>query len=274
VAVLIILSVHNAKQYANGAIASILAQTFSDFELIIIDDGSTDGTADLLKEFTIKDTRVRIITNETNIGLTRSLNLALKQARGEYIARMDADDIALPNRLERQIAFLKSHPDISIVGTAYEWIDKDGNVIGKPKMITGADAIHRALPRTNPLLHSSVMIRRSALDQVGGYNETMKRAQDYDLWLRLSRTCKFENLSEVLMQKRVTRNIISFKNEREQIRFALLARLNALKRGDFPLWCAIYLLKPFLATILPSPLVTWVRIHLFNQKIYAHESMR
>ena len=161
-----------------------------------------------------------------------------------------------------------------MVGTAFEWIDADGKVIGKPAVITDSDQLHRALIRTNPFLHGSIMIRRTVLEQAGGYDERYKKAQDYDLWLRLSRTTRFANLPEVLMQKRMTRNMISFKSERAQIRFAIRARLAALKRGDYPLWCAVYLLKPFLATVLPLSVVRWARARLFGQKVYAHRTLK
>ncbi len=270
----ILLSVHNGKRYVREAIQSILTQTYRDFEFLIVDDGSTDGSSEILDEMAKTDARVRIIKNETNLGLTKSLNRALRQAQGIYVARMDGDDVARPERLKKQIAFLEAHQEIAMIGTAYEWIDENGNVIGQKKVAIDPDELHRMLIRTNPFLHGSIMIRKEILDRAGGYDERYNKAQDYDLWLRLSKTCKFANLPEVLMQKRMTKNMISFKNEREQIRYALKARVAALNRGDYPMWCAIYLLKPFLATILPTSFVRWVRINLFGQKIYNDPSMK
>lgn len=269
----VILSVHKGKPYIEQAIQSILAQTYQDVEFLVVDDGSTDGSDDLLREIASKDDRIRIITNQTNLGLTKSLNLALHEARGDYIARMDADDIALPTRLEKQLNFLQAHPDIGMVGTAFEWIDDNGVVIGKPTIITDSTLLHSSLIRTNPFLHSSVLIRKQLLDRVQGYNEQFKKAQDYDLWLRLSSICRFANLPEILMQKRMSKHMISFKNEREQLRFAVHARWNALSRGDYPLWTLLYLVKPWIASVLPRSIVRWVRIHLFGQKIYAHSAL-
>ncbi len=270
----ILLSVHNNERFIREAVLSLLGQTFRDFELLIVDDASTDTTPQILRELAEQDSRIRVLTNAMNLGLTKSLNLALAQTHSDFIARMDADDIALPHRLEKQLAFLNAHPDIDVVGTAYEWIDGDSHVIGQPNIVTDPDELHRALPRTNPLLHSSVMMRQSALDRAHGYNETYRRAQDYDLWLRLSRHSRFANLPEVLMQKRMAKSMISFANEREQLRYAARSRLASAKRGDYPLWNAVYILKPLIASLLPLALVRWVRIHVFDQTIYTHRSLR
>lgn len=266
----VLMSVYNGERYVREAIESILTQTYRDFEFVIVDDGSTDHTSKILTELSKTDTRIKILTNEQNIGLTASLNKALRHARGIYLARMDADDVALSQRLEEQVTFLKAHPDIGMLGTAYAWIDERGNVIGQRDVLTKPHELHRALIRTNPFLHGSIMIRKELLDHVQGYDESYKKAQDYDLWLRLSSTCQFANLPDVLMQKRMTKGMISFQGERSQIRYALRARIEALRRKDYPLWCAIYLVKPFLASILPLKIVRFARVHLFRQTIYKH----
>lgn len=269
----VILSVYNGKPHVEQAINSILAQTYREFEFLIVDDGSTDGTAEILADLSKRDSRVRVMTNEKNLGLTKSLNKALRQAQGEFTARMDADDIALPTRLEKQCNFLQMNPEIGVVGTGFEWIDDDGTVIGKPSLMTNQETLHTALIRTNPFLHGSILMRRALLNEVRGYNDQFKKAQDYDLWLRLSSRCQFATLPEILMQKRMNKHMISFQNEREQLQFAVKARWNALQRKDYPLWTLIYLVKPFIASLLPLSIVRWVRIHLFGQKIYAHSAL-
>jgi glycosyltransferase involved in cell wall biosynthesis len=266
----VLMSVHNGERFLRDAVLSILNQTFADFEFLIIDDASTDTTTQILRELSAQDSRIHVVTNATNLGLTKSLNIALQSSNSEYIARMDADDVALPTRLEKQVVFLEAHADIDVVGTAYEWIDEDDHVMGRPPVITNPDDIHRALPRTNPLLHSSVLMRRSVLGQAHGYDESYRRAQDYDLWLRLSRTSRLANLPDVLMQKRLAKNMISFASERAQLRCAVRARVNALRRGDYPALCAIYLLKPLIASLLPRRVVRWTRLHLFGQRQYEH----
>lgn len=268
------MSVYNGERFLRDAVLSVLKQTYHDLELIIVDDTSSDSTAKILKDLALHESRIRVFTNRTNLGLTKSLNIGLAQARGEFIARLDADDIAFPSRLEKQLAFLALHPDIDIVGTAYEWIDEHGNVIGRPNVITDPNAIHRTLPRTNPLLHSSILMRKHLLESTGGYDESFKKAQDYALWLRLAPTHRFANLPEILTQKRLTKDMLSYASERSQLRFAVRARYEALRRGDYPMWYFIYILKPFIASILPRAVVRWIRVHLFHQRQYEHPTLR
>ncbi len=270
----VIMSVHNGIPYVENAIQSILAQTYRDVEFLIVDDGSTDGSAELLADFAKRDSRVRMMTNEVNLGLTKSLNKVLRQTQGICIARMDADDIALPSRLEKQWNFLRTHPEIGMVGTTFEWINDTGALIGQPTIMTETHKLHSALIRTNPFLHGSILIRKTLLDEVHGYNEKFTKAQDYDLWLRLSSLCQFANIPEILMQKRMNKTMISFQDEREQMRFAVKARWDAIGRNDYPVWTIIYLVKPFIASLLPLPIVRWARIHLFGQKIYAHSALK
>ncbi|MBI4256891.1 glycosyltransferase [Candidatus Uhrbacteria bacterium] len=264
----ILMSVHNGKRFVRDAVLSLLAQTFRDFELLIVDDASTDTTPHILRELAAQDTRIRVITNHTNLGLTKSLNVALGQAQGDFVARMDADDIALPDRLEKQVAFLEAHLDVGMLGSAYQFINGNGNVIGEKHPLTTDQELRHVLPRYNPFLHSSIVIHKILLDRVHGYDEHFLRAQDYELWTRLSLLTKLANLPDILMQKRFTTSMVSFTTEREQIRFALRVRWNALRRNQFPWWTIIFLIKPFLATILPTSLVRFVRIHLYRQRLY------
>ncbi|MBI5793659.1 glycosyltransferase [Candidatus Uhrbacteria bacterium] len=264
----ILISVWNSERSVRAAVQSLLDQTYRDFELLIVDDGSSDQTPTILNQLSQRDPRVRIITNETNLGLTRSLNLALGQAQGVLIARMDADDIALRDRLQKQVAFLDTHPDIGIVGTAYQFIDTHDQVIGERHPDTQDAQLRHSLIRFNPFLHSSVMMRRELLDRVHGYDEIYRRAQDYDLWMRLSPLTKLANLTDILMQKRFTTGMISYAREREQIRSALRVRWHAIRGHQYPWWCLFFLVKPLLATILPASVVRLVRIHLYRQTLY------
>lgn len=265
----VITAVYNGERYLSEAIESILAQICRDFEFLIVDDGSTDKSVKILADAARRDVRIRIITNPGNIGLTRSLNKAFAEARGTLIARMDADDVALPERFERQVAFLQKNPEVGVVGTSYRFINERGETIGEKSILTDNESIQRALIRFNPFLHSSVMIRKGLLDRIGGYDERYKKAQDYDLWMRLAPLCKFANLPDALMEKRFTSDMISYAQERKQIRTAVQIRLAALQRGQFPWWCAIFLIKPFFATIFPVVLVRFLRVHMFNQPTYA-----
>jgi glycosyltransferase involved in cell wall biosynthesis len=269
------MSVFNGERFLREAVLSIVKQTFVDFEFLIVDDASTDTTPQILRELAAQDARIRIITNPMNLGLTKSLNIALRLAslaQDGFTARMDADDIALPTRLENQVDFLESHSDIGVVGTAYEFVDAQNRVVGQKHPPTTDDEIRRSLIRFNPFLHSSVMIRKTLLDEVNGYDESFRRAQDYDLWMRLAPLTKLANLPEVLMQKRFTTTMTSYASEREQIKTAVRIRATAIRRGQYPLWCTLFLLKPFLAMLLPTPLVRFIRIHIFKQNLYSNPS--
>ena len=266
------MSVWNGERYLRTDVESLLAQTYRDFELLVVNDASTDQTPTILSQFAQQDPRIRIITNSINLGLTKSLNRALKETQSDFIARMDADDIALPTRLQKQVAFLDAHPDVGIVGTAYQFINDAGDLVGEKHPPTQDHALRRALIRFNPFLHSSVMVRKTLLDRVHGWDETYRRAQDYDLWMRAAPLTKLANLPEVLMQKRFTIGMISYAKEREQIRSALRVRLLAIRRKQYRIWSMIFLVKPFLAIILPASVVRFVRIHLFKQHLYKKPS--
>jgi glycosyltransferase involved in cell wall biosynthesis len=192
------MPVYNAERYVSEAINSVLAQTFTDFEFIIIDDGSTDASADIITQY--KDQRIRFIRKPRNEGLVSALNLGIELALGEYIARMDADDIALPERLEKQVAFLDSHPDVVVLGTKAWRIDPAGKIIESMVSVTRWEDVHRYLRSgANRLIHSSVMMRTEIVRKIGGYREQFRHAEDFDLWLRILEHGKICNLPEKLM---------------------------------------------------------------------------
>jgi glycosyltransferase involved in cell wall biosynthesis len=219
--VTVLMSVYNGEKYLNEAIDSILGQTFKDFEFLIINDGSTDKTAEILKSY--NDPRIKIINNEKNIGLTKSLNKGLKLARGEYIARQDADDISCDNRLERQIKFLDKNLDIAIVGTNYFRINEKGDIIQKIKRQEKDKNIKKYLLSGNQLGHGTIMFRKSCFEKVGFYREEFKFAQDYDLVLRFSEKYKLANIPETLYKWRINSNSVSVSRKIIQDRYANLA---------------------------------------------------
>lgn len=182
-AITVLMSVHNGALHLTEALESILGQTYPDFEYIIIDDASTDDTPRILSLYT--DPRIKIFTNPENLGLTKSLNKGIREARGTYIARMDADDISLPERLARQKEFLDTHPEIACVGTGSIIINNSGKEIGKksPSANEPLFAFHMMLK--NQMTHPSIMIRTALIKKYGGYKEELPYAQDYDLWSRM-----------------------------------------------------------------------------------------
>jgi glycosyltransferase involved in cell wall biosynthesis len=180
----VVMAVYNGESYVAKAIESILQQTYSNFEFIIVNDGSHAVVAKLLEEMADRDARIRLVVNESNIGLTKSLNRGLKIARGKFIARMDADDWSHPERLAQQIAFLQSNPKVKVVGTDVVIVDDEGKE--RHKVALSNFNTMRRIFRRNCLVHGSLMYDRETLQEIGGYDEEFRLAQDYDLSLRIA----------------------------------------------------------------------------------------
>jgi glycosyltransferase involved in cell wall biosynthesis len=198
------MPVHNAERYVPQAIESILGQTLGDYEFLILDDGSTDDSLEVLRGYAARDPRIRL-TSRPNKGLEATCNELVAQARGEFLARMDADDFALPQRFARQVEYLRAHPDCVLVGSRVRVIDSDGD----PLCDWCTEQEHEALDaqllggeRTTPISHPSVMMRRGAVLAVGNYGP-FKLLEDYDLFLRLAEYGRLANLPEVLLQYRI-----------------------------------------------------------------------
>lgn len=192
--VTVLMAVYNGERYLREAIDSILGQTFADFEFLIVDDASMDGSARIIEEYA--DQRIRLVRNEVNRGLAVSLNRGLDMGRGEYVARMDGDDVSLPERLEKQVAFLDSHPEVGVCGT---WVRYLGEGAGKVVRYPTDPEIIRAGLLFYPLVaHPSVMLRRESFVRHGlRYDPALRRSQDYELWSRAARHLLFSNLPEV-----------------------------------------------------------------------------
>jgi glycosyltransferase involved in cell wall biosynthesis len=196
----VIMPVRNGEKYLRPAIDSLLGQTFPDFELLILDDGSTDGSAGIVESYT--DSRIRLVRKEGGPGLAATLNLGLDLSRGEYIARMDCDDISLPNRLAAQVDFLERHPGIGICGC---WVKCIGE--GKRKVWrypSDPETARCLLLFRTPLAHPTVVMRRDLLERSGlRYDPALRRAQDFDLWARASRCFGISNVPRVLFLYRL-----------------------------------------------------------------------
>jgi len=179
-AVTVLMAVYNGERHLEESIGSVFAQTFEDFELLVVNDGSTDATTQILARQA--DSRLRVLQNERNLGLTRSLNRGLAESRGQYVARQDADDISEPERLERQAAFLGESPDTIFVASAYVRIRDDGSVVAVRSVPLDTTGIRWRLLFLNAFAHSSLMFRKEAAVRFGGFREDFAFAQDYDLW--------------------------------------------------------------------------------------------
>jgi len=219
----VVMPVHNAGAHLGEAARSILDQSFEDLELLIIDDGSTDDTARIAGS--LKDGRVRFLRNGANLGVAATLNRGLDEARGEFIARMDGDDISRPERLERQVAFMLSRPGLGICGS---WVRYFGE--RKPfvyRYPVGEECVDATLLFANPLAHGSVMFRTSLMRQAGlRYDEEVKAAQDFDLWRRSRGRIAMDNIPAVLLDYRRHGGSVSAKR-RHHSRARLLHLLAA-----------------------------------------------
>jgi glycosyltransferase involved in cell wall biosynthesis len=227
----VVLAVYNGERHLEASLRSILDQTFRDFELVVVDDGSTDGTAQILSAVARSDERAVIVPQE-NRGLTASLNRGIALARGAYIARQDADDLSRPERFERQVAYLDGHPSVAALGTAADVIDGSGTIVGRLGAAVGAAAVRRGLLtlRSTPV-HGSMMMRKSALAASGGYREAFRVAQDYDLWLRLSSSDEVDNLPDAFYQWRLDRDSVYATRRMTQLKYAAIALAFARERA-------------------------------------------
>lgn len=200
----VLMCVYNGEQFLSESIESILEQTYEDFELIIVNDGSTDSTVEIIESYT--DNRIRLINNKSNIGLTKSLNIGLESAKGEFIARQDADDMSDKTRFEEQIAYLIKNKDVVVLGTQAKIIDKQGNIVNQPlgwfRPIT-ENEVKWFCMFDSPFIHSSVMMRRGIIwHTYKGYNSSYRTSQDYELWSRIVYDHKCENLKNELVSFR------------------------------------------------------------------------
>lgn len=229
VSITVLMAVRNGERFLRQAIDSILAQSRADFEFIVVDDASGDTTPDILGSYA--DPRLRVIRLARSHGLAAALNAGIDQAGGNWIARMDADDIAEPERLAVQTAALAQSPDIVLVGSAFTIIDEDGTLCGEQQVTTDNPALQANLLEQNPFCHPSVMIRTDALRDIGGYRSIGGMfAQDYDLWLRLAECGEVINVPMPLLRYRIHPTQTSVDKALGQRRAAELYKLLAQQR--------------------------------------------
>ena len=254
VLVSVIMPVFNVESYLAEAIQSIVDQTMKDFEFIIIDDGSTDGSVEIIQSF--NDKRITFLRNETNSGITASLNKGLSVAKGEFICRMDADDIAVNNSLEKQIAFFQTHRSISLVGSQAILIDEKGQTIGEEIVPQTTKEINRSKFIHNPFIHGTIMFRSSLVKQFGNYDPRRKHNEDYDLWLRYTKYVQAVNLNDKLIFRRIHSQSITVSKELELIWNRFLTLNNAI---------VSYYLNPLLFIYLIRPLTAYFYKKFFKQ---------
>ncbi len=261
----IIMGVYNCEHTLSEAIDSIIQQTYKDWELIICDDGSKDNTLSIAKEYEKQYENIHVYKNEKNLGLNKTLNKCLSYAKGEYIARMDGDDISLPTRLEKEINFLMNNPEYSIVSTPMIFFDENGDfgcctVKNRP---TKYDFI-----KGTPFCHAPCMVKKEAYDAVNGYSTSNKtlRVEDYDLWVRMIYAgYKGYNLNECLYKMRDDRS--AYKRRKLKYRFnEAYVKLEAYKAFDLPKKYLIYIFRPIIVGLLPNFIYKKLHLRKVNGK--------
>jgi glycosyltransferase involved in cell wall biosynthesis len=235
-AVSVVMPVYNTERYLRYALQSVLAQTFTDFEFIILDDGSSDSSVHIVQEFAEVDDRIRFFPLEHR-GYVSLLRRGLNHCRGEFVARMDSDDISMPDRFEKQVAYLRANPDCVAIGSQIVIIDPYGSRVEKPAHKSGHEEIEKELLNGVgwAMVHPAVMMRRDALMAVGGYREDLMVSEDLDLFLRLAEHGKVANLPDVLLQYRQHLQSVNYTKYEQQKAVKRQIVGDAFKRRGLPM---------------------------------------
>lgn len=266
----VLMPTFNNLLFLKDSIESILSQSFKDFEFIIIDDGSTDGSDSLLEKYAQRDRRIRIVKNEKNMGIVFSLNRGIKECCGDYIARMDSDDIAINNRLEKQVAAMEADSDISVLGGALSYIDSRGRDLDIIRYCKTSGSI---LSRT-PLLHPTVMIRKETLVQNKiYYQEKYHFAEDYFLWLQISRIGKISAINDVVVKYRLSAKATRIRHLKGVLWATFKAKKDAIILLDIKptLKDIAIIIIEIILLMLPSSIVLWL---YFRMNFGQHQKIR
>jgi glycosyltransferase involved in cell wall biosynthesis len=231
----VVMPVYNADRFLAEAIESVLAQSYRNLELIVVDDGSTDRSLEIAQQLAERDPRVKVVRNERNLGIVRTRNRAFDEANpaSRYFAVLDSDDVCMPDRLTLQVAFLEGHPEHAIVGGNTLIIDENGVELGRRVYPSTHEALISVITRYNPIAQPTVTIRRSALQSVGRYDERYSRCQDYDLWLRMAARHKIANLDAFTLKYRISATQGKRVKLRDSLRFTLQIQRRWLFHGPF-----------------------------------------
>jgi glycosyltransferase involved in cell wall biosynthesis len=253
----VLIGAYNNAETLSRAARSILSQTVTDLELIIVDDGSTDATPEVVADLT--DPRVRHLPLE-HLGISRSLNAGLAEAKAPIVAIQDADDWSEPTRLERQLAVLENRPDVAVVGARMREVDESGIEL-RPRTTFTAGDVRSALMRFNPIPNSCAAFRRRTIIRLGGYDGRYRYAMDYDLWLRVAEHAGVVTIDEMLATRQMSRTNVAARKERAQLAESLVIRVRALRRRR-TLRGADGLVLPAISYVTPLPLKRALRRRL------------
>ncbi|TAK21255.1 MAG: glycosyltransferase [Chloroflexota bacterium] len=241
----VLMPARNASAYIAESLTSLVKQTFEDFEVIVVDDESSDGTGQIASD--IGDRRIRVTRNDQRRGISGALNRAIEEAQGRLFARLDADDIALPERFAAQVEFLDRSPEIGVVGTAFRKVDRAGRPLDRSHLVNDPTILAWELYFSNQLAHPSVMMRADLVRAVGGYRDEFAIAQDYDLWTRIARRAGIANLPTIMLHLRqhegqaTVQHLSRMQNEADQIRRDYLLSLTMRPIDDdvAAAWCRV-----------------------------------
>jgi glycosyltransferase involved in cell wall biosynthesis len=225
----VLINAYNAEPYLAECLDSVLAQTLEDFEVIVVDDGSSDATGQIAEAYARRDPRVRVYHNERNLGIPATINRALAHSRGEFIAKMDADDVTVPERFAKQVAYLRAHPEVVMVGGWWSRIEADGRELGGHRPRASNRRLAQQMLRRCVMVHPTVMVRGDLMRRIK-YREFFRYAQDYDLFLRLSEHGEIAMLPEVMVKARFNPKGVTVQRFHEQAQYARYARTFARQR--------------------------------------------
>lgn len=229
----ILLPIFNAENYLKEALESILNQSFNNWELVAVNDSSTDRSLEILKHYQTKDKRISFFSVRKQNSLADVLNLGLEKCVGKYIIRMDADDIMLSNRLSLQFEFMEQHPEVVVCGGQIQFIDSKGIEIGFRSYALDDDRLRKTFFLFSPFAHPATIIRKESLEKVGGYENNLQKVEDIMLWFKLAKVGKFANIPQTVLKYRITDNSQSLSNKYEHYLLTYKLRKQVIKKGIY-----------------------------------------
>lgn len=259
----VVMPVFNGDRFINKAIESILNQTLKDFEFIIINDASTDKSLQIINKYKSKDKRIKLINNRKNIHMSQSINLGISKAKSDLIARMDQDDIAFPERLKVQYAFLKSHPKVAIVGNNILTVNEFDSITGKRTYPTTSKDLKKIMFRYSPFAHPTVMFRKKIFQDLGGLDLRMVPCEDTDFWFKLGVNQEFASIPSYLLKYRITITSMSHHNVKKTEIMGFKIKINAIRKYGYKpsLYDIIYNILQFATAWFMPP---EARVRLYN----------
>ena len=266
----VLTPVRDEGRYLDEMLRSIRSQSYQSFELVLVDDGSVDESLAIMMDHANEDTRLRVKETVGKSGIVEALNLGLQHCHGKYVARMDADDVAFQNRLEKQVDFLEANPEVAVLGAAVEYIGSDGQNLGR---IRRSD-ITRSLLRRNPLLHPTVIIRRNVLQEFHFvYRSEFEYAEDYFLWLEISKVSKIATINDVVLYYRMSDSSLRAQKLKAMIRATIRVKISGYFRLRIraSVTDALVLILELILLLVPSSLIWRVYSRLGMKSGFAND---